>query len=126
VFKNFYAGGIGSVRGFEGSSLAVSPLANQDAVGGQARLIMNAELQFPFPGTGSDRSLRWFTFVDGGNVFNLEQGEKINFSNLRYSAGVGISWVSPIGPLKLSFGKALNAKANDKPQAFQFQLGTGF
>ncbi|MDB5839935.1 MAG: bamA [Herminiimonas sp.] len=126
VFKNFYAGGIGSVRGYEGSSLAVSPLSNQDAVGGQARLILNAELQFPFPGTGSDRSLRWFTFVDGGNVFNLEQGEKINTSNLRYSAGVGISWVSPIGPLKLSFGKALNAKPNDKPQAFQFQLGTGF
>ncbi|MGV3653730.1 MAG: outer membrane protein assembly factor BamA [Noviherbaspirillum sp.] len=126
VFKNFYAGGIGSVRGYEGSSLSVNPVPGQDAVGGQARLILNAELQFPFPGTGSDRSLRWFTFFDAGNVFNLEQSERINTSNLRYSAGVGISWISPIGPLKLSFGKALNAKEGDRTQSFQFQLGTGF
>jgi outer membrane protein insertion porin family len=126
IFKNFYAGGIGSVRGYEGSSLQVNPVANQDVVGGNARLILNAELQFPFPGTGADRSLRWFTFVDAGNVFNTAAGEKINTSNLRYSAGVGISWVSPIGPLKLSFGKPLNAKENDRTQAFQFQLGTGF
>jgi outer membrane protein insertion porin family len=126
VFKNFYAGGIGSVRGYEGSSLQVSPVAGQDVVGGNARLILNAELQFPFPGTGADRTLRWFTFVDAGNVFNTTAGEKINTSNLRYSAGVGISWVSPIGPLKLSFGKPLNAKENDRTQAFQFQLGTGF
>jgi outer membrane protein insertion porin family len=126
VFKNFYAGGIGSVRGYEGSSLQVNPVADQDVVGGNARLILNAELQFPFPGTGADRSLRWFTFVDAGNVFNTTAGEKINTSNLRYSAGVGISWVSPIGPLKLSFGKPLNAKENDRTQAFQFQLGTGF
>lgn len=126
VFKNFYAGGIGSVRGFEGSSLSVSPVINQDPVGGQARLIANAELQFPFPGSGADRSLRWFTFVDAGNVFNLEQREKINTGNLRYSAGLGISWISPIGPLKLSYGKPLNAKPGDRVQNFQFQLGTGF
>ncbi len=126
VFKNFYAGGIGSVRGYEGSSLSVNPIKDQDVVGGNARLILNAELQFPFPGTGADRSLRWFTFVDAGNVFNTVGGEKISVSNLRASAGVGISWVSPIGPLKLSFGKALNAKEADRPQAFQFQLGTGF
>ncbi|MET0963457.1 MAG: outer membrane protein assembly factor BamA [Noviherbaspirillum sp.] len=126
VFKNFYAGGIGSVRGFEGSSLSVNPVQDQDVVGGNARLILNAELQFPFPGTGADRSLRWFTFVDAGNVFNTIGGEKISVSNLRASAGVGISWVSPIGPLKLSFGKPLNAKDADRTQAFQFQLGTGF
>lgn len=126
VFKNFYAGGIGSVRGFEGSSLSVNPVPDQDVVGGNARLILNAELQFPFPGTGADRSLRWFTFVDAGNVFNTIGGEKISASNLRASVGVGISWVSPIGPLKLSFGKPLNAKDADRTQAFQFQLGTGF
>ena len=126
VFKNFYAGGIGSVRGYQGSSLSVNPIKDQDVVGGNARLILNAELQFPFPGTGADRSLRWFTFVDAGNVFNTVGGEKISVSNLRASAGLGISWVSPIGPLKLSFGKALNAKEADRTQAFQFQLGTGF
>jgi outer membrane protein insertion porin family len=126
VFKNFYAGGIGSVRGFEASSLSVSPVVNQFPAGGQARLIANAEFQFPFPGSGTDRSLRWFTFLDGGNVFNVEQGERFRVADLRYSAGIGISWVSPIGPLKLSYGKPLNLKPGDRVQQFQFQLGTGF
>lgn len=129
IFKNFYAGGIGSVRGFNGSSLGPrsSPTAinpSGDPVGGAKRLIGNVELQFPFPGSGRDRSLRWFTFLDAGNVFG--EGQKIQFADLRYSAGVGISWISPIGPLKLSYGKPLNAEAGDKIQNFQFQLGTGF
>ena len=123
VFKNFYAGGIGSVRGFDSSSLG--PRAtNGDPQGGTSRIIANAELQFPFPGSGNDRSLRWFTFFDAGNVY--AEGEKVKLSELRYSAGLGISWISPIGPLKLSYGTPLNAKADDKKQRFQFQLGTGF
>ncbi|MES2536714.1 MAG: outer membrane protein assembly factor BamA [Pseudomonadota bacterium] len=126
VFKNFYAGGIGSVRGFEGSSLSVSPVAGVDPTGGQARLIANAELQLPFPGSGVDRSLRWFTFLDAGNVFNIDQGEKFGVSGLRYSTGIGISWISPIGPLKLSYAFPLNSKEGDRKQSFQFQLGTGF
>lgn len=123
IFKNFYAGGIGSVRGYEGSSLG--PRAtNGDPLGGASRIIANAELQFPFPGSGNDRTLRWFTFFDAGNVF--AEGAKPQVSELRYSVGAGISWVSPIGPLKLSYGTPLNAKSGDRKQNFQFQLGTGF
>jgi outer membrane protein insertion porin family len=123
VFKNFYAGGIGSVRGYDTSTLG--PLAeNGDPLGGSSRLIANAELQLPVPGSGNDRSFRWFTFFDAGNVFG--EGQKIQLSELRYSAGVGISWISPIGPLKLSYGSPLNAKPEDRKQRFQFQLGTGF
>ncbi|MFZ6844980.1 outer membrane protein assembly factor BamA [Undibacterium sp. RuTC16W] len=121
LFKNFYAGGIGSVRGYEPSSLG-SKDPNGDSLGGATRLIGNIELQLPFP--GADKSLRWFTFIDGGNVF--DEGQKIRISDLRYSAGMGISWISPVGPLKLSIGRALNAKPDDKKQGFQFQLGTGF
>ncbi|MGB7480301.1 MAG: outer membrane protein assembly factor BamA [Burkholderiaceae bacterium] len=125
IFKNFYAGGIGSVRGYESSSLGNNRDAvTGDALGGASRLILNLELQAPFPGAGSDRSLRWFSFFDAGNVF--AEGEKMRISDLRYSAGVGISWVSPIGPLKLSYGVPLNAKDTDRKQQFQFQLGTGF
>ena len=125
VFKNFYAGGIGSVRGFESASLGdVKDPLTGDSLGGTSRIIGNAELQFPFPGSGADRSLRWFTYFDAGNVY--AEGQKVQLSELRYSAGIGISWVSPIGPLKLSFGKPLNAKPEDKKQSFQFQLGTGF
>ena len=75
VFKNFYGGGIGSVRGYLSSSLGVVDPFNNDALGGAKRLIGNAELQLPFPGGGPDRSLRWFGFLDGGQVY--QEGEKI-------------------------------------------------
>ncbi|ABR89527.1 outer membrane protein [Janthinobacterium sp. Marseille] len=128
IFKNFYGGGIGSVRGYESSSLGPKAL-NGDPLGGSARLIFNAELQMPFPGSGLDRSLRWFTFFDAGNVYADGFG---GGGGLKTSVGIGLSWVSPIGPLKLSFGKPLNAvsegtpQERDRTQAFQFQLGTGF
>jgi outer membrane protein insertion porin family len=124
VFKNFYAGGIGSVRGYESSSLGVVDPQYYDALGGAKRLIGNAELQFPFPGSGTDRSLRWFTFMDAGQVF--PEGQKIRASELRTSAGIGLSWISPVGPLKLSYAKPLNAKPGDRLERFQFQMGTGF
>ncbi len=123
VFKNYYAGGIGSVRGYLTSSLG--PLdVNGDPLGGASRLIMNGELHFPFPGASKDAGLQWFTFVDGGNVF--ADREKIEFSELRYSAGIGISWISPVGPLKLSYAEPLNAQPTDQKERFQFQIGTGF
>ncbi|WP_306397741.1 outer membrane protein assembly factor BamA [Telluria beijingensis] len=124
VFKNFYAGGIGSVRGYESSSLGVVDPRYYDAIGGSKRIIANAELQFPFPGSGTDRSLRWFTFVDGGQVF--QEDAKIRLNEFRYSAGIGLSWISPVGPLKLSYAKPLNSLPGDRLERFQFQMGTGF
>ncbi|MYM39218.1 outer membrane protein assembly factor BamA [Duganella qianjiadongensis] len=124
VFKNFYGGGIGSVRGYLSSSLGAVDPYYFDALGGASRLIGNAELQLPFPGSGKDRSLRWFGFVDGGQVY--QEGQKMRASELRYSTGLGISWISPVGPLKLSYAKPLNAKPGDRLERFQFQMGSGF
>jgi outer membrane protein insertion porin family len=124
VFKNFYGGGIGSVRGYESSSLGLVDPFTLDALGGARRVIGNAELQFPFPGSGTDRSLRWFTFADTGQVY--QEGQRIRLDQLRYSAGIGLSWISPVGPLKLSYAKPLNAKPGDRLERFQFQMGTGF
>lgn len=121
LFKNFYAGGIGSVRGFEPSSLGTKD-PRGDTLGGSTRIIGNIELQVPFP--GADKSLRWFTFFDIGNVF--DEGQKVRPKDLRTSVGMGVSWISPMGPLKLSYGKALNAKETDRRQGFQFTMGTGF
>ena len=132
IFKNFYAGGIGSVRGFAAGTVNVSGARPTGStifrlpIGGSARLIANAELQFPFPGTGVDRSLRWFTFFDAGQVWNPGAGENIRLGDLRYSTGFGISWISPVGPLKLSLAYPINDKPGDYVQRFQFQLGTGF
>jgi outer membrane protein insertion porin family len=121
VFKNYYAGGIGTVRGYDTAGLGQVRDQFGDSQGGSKRILGSVELQLPFP--GGDRSLRWFTFFDSGQVYAPE--ERL-FTELRYSVGVGISWISPIGPIKLSYGKALNASPTDRLQAFQFQLGTGF
>ena len=123
VFKNFYAGGMGSVRGYYSSSLGIVDI-NGDALGGSTRIIGNGELQFPFPGSGTDRSLRWFVFSDVGQVF--QEGQKIRADELRASAGLGVSWISPVGPLKISYAKPLNEKVGDRLERFQFQMGTGF
>ncbi|CAN7370553.1 outer membrane protein assembly factor BamA [Pseudoduganella sp. LjRoot289] len=124
VFKNFYGGGIGSVRGYLSSSLGVVDTRYGDALGGASRLIGNAELQMPFPGSGQDRSLRWFGFLDGGQVY--QEGAKMRISELRFSTGLGVNWISPVGPLKLSYAKPLNAKPGDRLERFQFQMGNGF
>ncbi len=123
-FKNYYAGGIGSVRGFESSSLGPRDPATGDLLGGTTRLIGNAELLFPVPGMGQDKSLRMSAFVDAGNVWGYDT--KFSMGSLRYSTGVALSWNSPMGPLKFSFANPLNKKPEDKLQRLQFQMGSVF
>jgi outer membrane protein insertion porin family len=123
VFKNFYGGGLGTVRAFEQGSLGVVDPTGA-YIGGAKRFNLNSELYFPVPGTGNDRSLRIFAFADVGNVWR--DGEKITADSLRSSAGLGLSWISPVGPLKLSWGKPLQVQRNDRIQRFQFQIGTAF
>ncbi len=123
-FENFYAGGIGSVRGYRPSSLGPERDPVDDiALGGQTRIVGSAEFILPVAGTGNDRSFRWFLFLDGGNVF---PAGRIDTSEFRYSSGIGLTWVSPIGPMKFSLGYPLNAKEGDREQRLQFQIGTGF
>jgi outer membrane protein insertion porin family len=76
------------------------------------------------PGTGVDRSMRLSVFLDAGQIYGAD--EKIRLSELRYSTGMSFIWVSPLGPIRLSFGKPINAKAGDKIQHLQFQLGQVF
>ena len=123
VFKNFYGGGLGSVRTFEQNSLGVIDPTGA-YVGGAKKLNINAELYLPVPGTGNDKSLRIFMFADAGNVWR--DGEKITGNSIRSSAGVGLSWISPVGPLKLSYGTPLTSQPTDRIQKFQFQIGTAF
>ena len=123
-FKNFYAGGIGSVRGFDSSSLGPRDVVNNQPLGGDKRLVGNAELLFPVPGLGRDQSMRLSVFVDAGNVWGYDS--KFSLGTLRYSAGVALSWNSPLGPLKFSFANAFNKKIDDKVQRLQFQMGSVF
>lgn len=127
IFKNFYGGGLGSVRGFQQGSFGPMD-ALGSTVGGTHKLNVNLEVLAPFPGTGNDRTLRMYAFLDAGMVGGPDQGLAVNAdaSSLRSSTGVGISWISPVGPLRLAFAKPIRSFASDKIQSMQFQIGTSF
>ena len=122
-YKNFYAGGIGSVRGFEQSSIGPRTI-DDDPIGGTRKLVANAEYYFPLPGSGSDRSFRASLFFDAGYIWDEE--EKFDSGQIRYSSGVAFSWSSPLGPLKFSLGFPLKKQSTDEEERFQFQFGSVF
>ncbi len=133
VFRNFFAGGIGSVRGFDSSALGPKQLNSSGSsysIGGDTRVVGNAELLFPFPGMGNDRSVRLSAFADLGQVFGpgdlKGRYSKLSTSELRYSLGLAVTWYSPMGPIKLSLAQPINAAKDDDKQMFQFQLGNVF
>ena len=142
IFKNFYAGGLGSIRGFEQNSLGPRDSVTEAALGGTRKAIFNVELSTPFPGAGNDRTLRLYTFFDVGNVFT-ERSTQTDAQwkaqqKLRASVGVGISWISPLGPLRVALAKPVRSQKEDdlsdpahpiykdRMQSFQFQIGTSF
>ncbi|MFY9136168.1 outer membrane protein assembly factor BamA [Zwartia sp.] len=129
IIKNIYAGGIGTVRGYSQNSLGPTDPITGTYLGGSKRVVGNIQFYLPFPGSQQDRTLRWFAFADGGQVFGTDgfgNDTAIDFGQMRYSAGIGLSWISPLGPLQLSFARPLNSKPGDNTQIFQFQIGTGF
>jgi len=113
------------VRGYKASSLGPVTLSSDGSdyrIGGNRRVIGNAELLWGVP--GMEKSFRMGWFFDAGQVYG--KGEKLDLGDLRYSTGLTASWISPIGPLKFSYGMPLNKQDNDKTESFQFQLGTTF
>ena len=123
VFKNFYSGGLGSVRGFDQGTLGPRDVTGA-SLGGPKKVSLNVELIAPFPGAGNDRTLRVFTFADIGNVYG--DNERVRLSEMRASVGVGLSWISPLGPLRLAYAKPVRKFAGDRIQELQFQIGTSF
>ena len=131
-YEHYFAGGIGSVRGFERNSLGIQTQTNPnsaalpDPFGGNLLFENSAELIFPVPFIDDQRSLRLSYFVDSGNVFNTYSGFDFDPRELRFSTGVSLQWITFIGPLGFSFGKAINAVQGDDRQFFQFSLGQPF
>jgi outer membrane protein insertion porin family len=127
-FKNFYAGGVGSVRGFEANSLgprvANPATGGTEYLGGSQKLVVNTEILFPMPGSKNDKSIRGALFLDAGLI--RDDLSSKDDGALRVSAGAALSWTSPVGPLRFSLGYPLKKKEGDKLQRFQFQVGTSF
>jgi outer membrane protein insertion porin family len=180
-FEHFYAGGFGSVRGFENNTLgprstppatySISrPVTGIDAngvptevggpdgtqfgyvlnpdtgkleytsirdndpdpFGGNVLIEGSIELLFPMPFIEDRSKLRSAFFVDAGNVFNTNCSAiqlncfDIDAGELRYSVGIGVSWITGFGPMTFSLAKPMNAGPDDREEAFQFTLGRGF
>jgi outer membrane protein insertion porin family len=125
-YKNYYSGGLGSVRGFEQGTLGTKWTRDVTGyvIGGAKKVTFNSEFLMPFPGAGNDRSLRLYGFYDMGNVY--AETEKFDFSQLRSAYGVGLSWVSPMGPLRFAWARPVRAFPGDRIQRLQFQIGTSF
>jgi len=123
-FKNFYAGGVGSVRGYEPSTIGPRD-SNGALLGGDKRILANMEFLFPMPGYGKEKSVRLSAFVDGGIIYGVPT-EIPGTDGPRYSTGLALTWISPVGPLKMSYAWPLAEQMNDRLQRFQFTLGQLF
>lgn len=140
-YENFYAGGLGSVRGFTANTLGQRTTPPETGgrdrtLGGNVLMQGSAELLFPLPFIEDRRSLQTSLFLDAGNTFltdcyatetgtsNCSSG--VDLGDLRYSVGVGLSWLTPVGPLTFSIAEPLNDESGDDTQFFQFSLGQTF
>jgi len=125
-YKNFYAGGVNTVRGYKAGSLGPQDIYG-NTIGGNERFIGQTELLWALP--GMEKSVRLGVFFDIGQVWasgGTSAGVPGVDDSLRYSAGLSAAWISPVGPLKVSYGYPINKQDTDKTEAFQFQLGTTF
>lgn len=142
-YENFYAGGLGSVRGFTSNTLGPKTTVNgsgygdDDTLGGNVLVDGSIELIYPFPWIEDRRSLQTTVFFDVGNTYLTDcyavpDGETsscesgVHLDDLRYSVGLGLSWLTPVGPLTFSVAKPLKEKSGDDTQVFQFSLGQTF
>jgi outer membrane protein insertion porin family len=123
-FKYFYAGGVGSLRGYEPNSIGPRDI-NGAYLGGDKRLLASSEFLFPMPGAGKEKSVRLSAFVDGAAVFG-NATEVDGSDGPRFSTGIALTWISPVGPLKMSYAWPLAEHPGDRLQRFQFTLGQIF
>ena len=133
-FKNFFMGGVRSVRGYRTSSIGpkyFNSTANRwFTTGGTTSVNLSAELYFPIPGLKDNKAFRLSTFIDAGGVFSdnesLSSADQYEKGEMRYSYGLGVMWNSPFGPLQLSIAEPVNDDGKDRIQRFQFGMGSSF
>ena len=125
-FKNYTIGGATSIRGYKQGSIGKQTFdsfsGSYVTYGGKKMASFNAEVFFPVPMLKNSDSYRLSAFFDGGGVFE----DSFTASDIRYSAGIGATWLSPFGPLNVSFATPLNDKDTDRTESFQFGMGTNF
>ncbi|MCW5200691.1 outer membrane protein assembly factor BamA, partial [Desulfobulbus sp. F4] len=121
VYDNFYLGGMNSIRGFKSSTISPINPVNDEKYGGDKMWFSNIELHFPLV---TDAGLRGVVFSDLGNVY--AQDDSWNFGTMKKSAGLGLNWLSPIGPLRLVWGYNLDSQPGDEDSQWDFAMGGNF
>lgn len=123
-YKNYFAGGSSSVRGYDANSIGPKDSVTNDPTGGTVKVVGNFDLILPNPFVEKSGSTRISLFLDGGSVFN--DIDSINSEEFRYTAGIAFIWITPVGAMRFNFSEALNEKEGDSTRAFQFSLGSPF
>ena len=123
LFEKFTAGGVRSVRGFEGNSLGPVD-SNGDPFGGNLQVLSTTELLIPVEALGSSETFRLGVYWDVGNVF--ADVDSFEADELRQSVGLSAKWFSVIGPIEFSYAFPLNDESGDDTRNFQFSLGASF
>jgi outer membrane protein insertion porin family len=121
VYEKFRLGGMNTVRGFDYASISPVDPVTGDRIGGEKMMVYNIELQFPL---AKEQGVMGVLFFDAGNVFTKD--EDFTFSGIRRSAGGGIRWYSPVGPLRLEWGYNLDQKPGEPSSNWEFTIGTPF
>lgn len=138
-YKHFFAGGMGSVRGYESNTLGPrstpSPqdqFNDPDPIGGNVLIEMSAEILFPLPFIEDQSQMKSVFFVDAGNVFNNNCPDvsvyclDVSEGELRYSAGIAFTWITGFAPISFALAFPINEKDGDESESFQFELGKTF
>tara|TARA_B100000686_G_scaffold352474_1_gene454589 strand:- start:5590 stop:7881 length:2292 start_codon:yes stop_codon:yes gene_type:complete len=125
-YRNFFAGGASSVRGYKSRSLGPrsQALSNAKPLGGDRRFLANANLYFPVPGLRNGEDTRLSIFVDAGEVYGTEHS--FTLSALNFTTGVSFNWFTAIGPLAISYGVPINPDTGSRTRRFQISFGTMF
>jgi outer membrane protein insertion porin family len=118
--ERFFLGGMNSLRGFESREVGPRDSSTGDFTGGNKEAVFNIELTFPLI---KDMKMKGLVFFDTGNAWDTDE---MMFSEMRYSVGAGISWNSPMGPLRFAWGYNLSPKDWEEPSAFDFSVGKMF
>jgi len=121
VFEKFFLGGINTVRGFKYATISPRDPATGDKIGGEKMMVYNLEYRFPLQ---REQGVVGVVFFDAGNVF--EKDEAVTFSEIRQGAGVGIRWYSPVGPLRIEYGKNLHPRGDEASDNLEFTMGGTF
>ncbi|MFZ7111621.1 MAG: outer membrane protein assembly factor BamA [Desulfatiglandales bacterium] len=121
IYQKYFLGGMNTVRGFDYEDITPRDLATGDGIGGEKMMVYNLEYRFPLL---KDQGVIGLVFFDAGNVFTKD--ENYSFSGIKKSAGAGIRWYSPMGPIRLEYGWVIGPKEDEPSGNFDFSIGGAF